>query len=245
MSTPPLPIKRRKLSDEVKERILETIQRDALGPGDILPSERELMSLYGVGRPAIREAMQALQGSGLIEVRHGERPRVAEASMDGVLEQMNLSMKHILSHSGATLEQLKEARLTFETYLVGRAALERSEADLVTLREAMDQQRAARDIPAEFMKLDGRVHEVIAGIPGNPLYAAVSSAIFGWLAVFHVGSVRRPGLEDLTLEEHDIIFAAIRDRDARAAKEAMIRHLTRSNTLYDQSNARPDPVQGT
>ncbi len=238
MSTPPLPIKRRKLSDEVKERILETIQRDALGPGDILPSERELMTLYGVGRPAIREAMQALQGSGLIEVRHGERPRVAEASMDGVLEQMNLTMNHILSHSGTTLEQLKEARLAFETYLVGRAALERTDADLLRLAQVMESQRKARDCPEEFMKLDGKVHEVIAGIPGNPLYTAVCSAIFSWLAAFHVGAVRRPGLEDLTLAEHVQIYAAIRDRDAAAARNAMIRHLTRSNALYDQANAR-------
>ena len=234
------PIRRRKLSDEVKERILETIQREALGPGDILPSERELMNQYGVGRPAIREAMQSLQSMGLIEVRHGERPRVAEPSMDGALDQMSLTMKHILSHSGTTLEHLKEARIGLECYLVGRAADMRTQAQLDHLAEIMDALRLARDAPVKFMILDGSFHQAIAEIPGNPLYSAVTHAIFDWLSVFHVANVRTPGLEELTLSEHQEIFDAIAHGDPAQARSAMKRHLMRSNALYDQANARSD-----
>ncbi|RVT86672.1 transcriptional regulator NanR [Rhodobacteraceae bacterium CCMM004] len=232
------PIKRRKLSDEVKDRILETIQLEALSPGDILPSERELMTLYGVGRPAIREAMQSLQGMGLIEVRHGERPRVAEASMDSALEQMSLTMQHILSHSGTTLEHLKEARLGLETYLAGRAASVRTEAQVDQIRSVLSAQRAARPDPVKFMHLDGAFHQSIADICGNPLYSAVTRAIFDWLSVFHVGTVRNPGLEDLTLSEHEDIFDAISGGDSARAANAMKDHLLRSNKLYHQSNAR-------
>ena len=48
---------RRKLSDEVLERLLRLISEGNLKPGDAMPSERELMERFGVGRPAIREAM--------------------------------------------------------------------------------------------------------------------------------------------------------------------------------------------
>ena len=51
------PIIRRKLSDEVFLRLKRLIVSGELQPGDEMPSERELMERFGVGRPAIREAM--------------------------------------------------------------------------------------------------------------------------------------------------------------------------------------------
>jgi DNA-binding FadR family transcriptional regulator len=82
MSAEPDPVRRRKLSENVRERLLEQINEGDLRPGDALPSERELMALYGVGRPAIREAMQQLASLGLIVVRHGDRPRLAQPRLD-------------------------------------------------------------------------------------------------------------------------------------------------------------------
>jgi hypothetical protein len=60
----PEPILRRKLYQEVLDRLLARIENGEIAPGDPLPSERELMEAYGVGRPAIREALQALQRPG-------------------------------------------------------------------------------------------------------------------------------------------------------------------------------------
>ena len=54
------PIRRRKLSHEVLDRLLTRITRGELAAGDHLPSERDLMTLYGVGRPAVREALMSL-----------------------------------------------------------------------------------------------------------------------------------------------------------------------------------------
>ena len=60
------PIARPKLAELVQSRLLAVIQAENLRPGDFLPSERELMQSYAVGRPSIREAMQNLQRMGLI-----------------------------------------------------------------------------------------------------------------------------------------------------------------------------------
>ena len=49
-------IVRRKLSDEVFDRLKAMITGGELTPGDAMPSERDLMERFGVGRPAIREA---------------------------------------------------------------------------------------------------------------------------------------------------------------------------------------------
>lgn len=80
-------IVRLKLSEQVLERLRDMIRSGALRPGDSVPSERELMERFGVGRPAVREALQALHTQGLITISHGERSRVNELSANMVLEQ--------------------------------------------------------------------------------------------------------------------------------------------------------------
>ena len=116
------PIQKRKLGDEVRLRLLSLIACGALRPGDALPSERALMDSLKVGRPAIREAMQSLEQTGLIQIRHGERARVAEPSVGRMVDQVTETMKHLLVQSAASLENLKEVRLTFEVEMARVAA---------------------------------------------------------------------------------------------------------------------------
>jgi DNA-binding FadR family transcriptional regulator len=238
MTTIP-PARRRKLSEEVRERLLELIRGGGFAPGAPLPSERELMERLGVGRPAIREALQALETIGLIEIRHGAPARVAEPSVARMVDQIGETMKHVLSHSPATLENLKEARGTFEREIARIAAKRRSANDLARLADVLEEQAAARGDAARFRRLDGRFHREIAGMAGNPIFAALVDATFGWLSDFHADLVSAPGLEDLTLREHRQILDAIGRGDADGAAAAMGDHLMRANDLYRRSNLRP------
>ena len=236
MSTHTGPIRRRKLSEDVRERLLALIQNE-LKPGDRLPSERELMAEYGVGRPAIREALQSLQSIGLIDVRHGERPRVAEPSMAFAFDQLGPAMRHVLAHSQPTLDHLKDARIVLERHLAAVAANQHRPDDIDRLRDVLERQRKARGDPLAFRQLDGQFHETIAAMSGNPIFASVCSAIFGWLSVFHEDAVLKRGMESLTLEEHASIVAAIESGDADRAADEMSGHLGRANALYASGNA--------
>jgi len=229
-------IRRQKLSDEVRRQLLDLISSGAVGLGQPLPSERELMERFGVGRPAIREAMQSLETIGLIEIRHGGRARVTEPSIGRMVDQISETMKHLLANSPASLENLKEARATFECEMARIAARRRSTADLDRLAEILSQQALAADDPRRFRSLDGFFHSEIARISGNPIFSALIDALFRWLADFHVDLVSVPGLEQLTLAEHEGILAAIGRADAEAAARAMSDHLMRANELYRQSN---------
>lgn len=111
-------IVRRKLSDQVFERLREMIVRSELAPGDPMPSERELMQRFGVGRPAVREAMQSMHKQGLITISQGERSRVSELSADLAFRQMDVVARMLLSASSDNLEHLKEARRLFEVGMV-------------------------------------------------------------------------------------------------------------------------------
>jgi GntR family transcriptional regulator, sialic acid-inducible nan operon repressor len=229
-------VRRQKLSDEVRVQILDLIQRGTVAPGQPLPSERELMERLGVGRPAIREAMQSLETIGLIEIRHGGRARVTEPSIGRMVDQIGETMKHLLAHSPASLENLKEARATIERELARTAARRRSAGDVDRLTEILTEQTLAVDDLVRFRGLDGRFHREIAGISGNPIFSALVDAVFRWLSDFHVDLVSVPGLEQLTLAEHREILAAIARGDADAAGIAMGDHLMRANDLYRQSH---------
>ncbi len=226
------PIQKRKLADDVRERLMEMIESGELGPGDVLPSERELMEGLGVGRPAIREAMQALERAGLIQIRHGERARVAEPSMRRMIDQVSDSIKHLLVHSAASLENLKDARLTFELEMSRRAAERHGPADIEMLTRTVDEQEANFGKSAAFRLLDGRFHREIAALSGNPIWPALSDALFRWLNDFHVDLVSVPGKERLTVAEHRGIIEAIATGDPDAAATAMRNHLTRASDLY-------------
>jgi DNA-binding FadR family transcriptional regulator len=234
MMTKHEPRRRNKLSHGVREKILALIKDGALAPGDPLPSERELMQTLAIGRPAIREALQSLQSQGLVEIRHGERARVALPSMGRMTDQMADTMRHLLTHSPASLEHLKEARATFEMEMARIAARLRAQSDLERLRSILQSQEAARSDARRFLEIDGQFHREIASVSGNPIFAALCEATFRWLTDFHMDLVHVPGLEQLTLDEHEAILAAIAAQDSTQAARAMSDHLTRANALYQR-----------
>ena len=237
-ATKPDPLTRPKLAELVQNRLLAVIKAENLRPGDPLPSERELMQSYGVGRPSIREAMQNLKRMGLIEINHGERPRVAAPSFERMVADMSETMRHVLMNSAATLDHLKEARASFEMTMAQIAARKRTIEDIENLRRILAEQEQARLDSNAFLEADGRFHHRIALITGNPIFAHLSQALFAWLARFHFDLVRKPGLEQLTLAEHRQILDAIERGEPDEAAKLTADHLNRANTLYNQANFR-------
>ena len=223
---------RRKLSDEVLERLLRLISEGNLKPGDAMPSERELMERFGVGRPAIREAMQSLANMGLVTISHGERARVQELTAQSIIRQVDLSAHIMLSRSSDSLEHLKAARLFFERGMVREAAAKATAEDVAKLRAIVEEQRGLLGKAEAFMTADMRFHTQIAAISGNPIFVSVSEAMLGWLKAYHTELLMWSGKETFTLAEHAVIIDAIAAGDAEAAESAMVKHLERSSGLY-------------
>jgi DNA-binding FadR family transcriptional regulator len=136
------PIIRRKLSDEVFDRLKAFITTGELQPGDAMPSERDLMERFGVGPPAIREAMRQLSNMGLLTISHGERAKVRQPTAKSIFQQLDAAAHIMLSTSPDSLEHLKEARRFFERGMVGEAAAKPTPLDIVALRETLNRQRA-------------------------------------------------------------------------------------------------------
>lgn len=227
-----VPIQKRKISQEVLDRLMRRIHAGEIRPGDQLPPERELMEFYGVGRPAIREALQALERSGIVEISHGERARVVIPTAQDLIAQIASGARHLLQVQPEMLEHLKEARVFLEAGIARMAAERATPDDVALLRQRIEEQRAALPPHEGFLARDMAFHREIARISGNPIFPAVVEAIFQWASAYYQPMVRAPGAEALTLEEHTRLVDAIATRDPAAAESAVRAHLTRSNELY-------------
>jgi GntR family transcriptional regulator, sialic acid-inducible nan operon repressor len=229
------PIQRRKLYQEIVQRLMLRIESGEISPGDHLPSERELMEQYGVGRVAVREALQALARSGIVEISHGEKAKVVVPTAHLLIEQIAGGARHLLRVQPDTLEHLKQARLFLEVGMVRLAAERATAHDLACLRERQAQHRASMVHLDAFIKQDMMFHREIARISANPIYPAIVEALFTWAGSYYQSIVRAPGAEELTLTEHQLIIDAIALHDADRAEAAMRDHLTRANKLYLQA----------
>ena len=97
-------------SDKVVEAIAEKIGSGELKPGDRLPSERELALQLGVSRPAVREAIAALQFAGLVESRVGDGTYVT-FRLTQPLELLLGKAREVLQQSQSPLEILTLRRV--------------------------------------------------------------------------------------------------------------------------------------
>lgn len=225
-------IRRRKLYHEVLERLLQRIHSGEFAPGAHLPSERELMEFYGVGRPAIREALQSLERAGIVSISHGERARIVVPSAEALIGQIASGARHVLHLDPNTLDHLKDARLFLEVGLARRAAERKNETTIADLEAAHAHQMAGLADLNAFVIRDMAFHREIARMTGNPIFPAIVEAMFGWLSEFYAHLVRAPGAENLTIEEHARILNAIRAGDPGEAGQAMHDHISRANSLY-------------
>jgi DNA-binding FadR family transcriptional regulator len=207
-----------KLYQQIARAIATAIGDGRYGPGDKLPSERELADDFGVSRPTIRDAMIALEFQGLVEARQGSGVYVNAAAPPGE--------DSAEAEVGAL--ELTEARRLFEGEACALSAATITEADLARLEQVVGQM--ASSIAAdEAERLEQDFHLAIARATGN---AAIEAGVADlWTlrqqspaCVALLRRARAHGGGDRA-DAHRRIVAALRRRDPRAARQALHAHL--------------------
>lgn len=231
----PTPIRRRKLSEEVALRLEEMIQDSGFQPGDQLPSERDLMKQFGVGRPAVREALFSLQTMGLVAVSSGERARVTRPTPKLVIDSLSGAARLLLSQPDG-IRHFQEARTFFEVGLVRHAAAHATDEDLHDLRQALEENRLALGNRKRFEQTDVAFHYVLAVIPRNPIFTAIHAAIAEWLTEQRTITLSYPGQKEEVAYEayqaHAAIYEAIAARDPERSERVLRAHLDQVAALY-------------
>lgn len=178
--------------------------------GELLPGARlgqaELAVQLGISRGSVREALRRLTGDGLVEFEVNRGFFVAGFGLDVVLERL-------------------EARTLLEPQIARLAAERRSEGDLVALRDAIDDERAATS-SAEAHDASRTFHLALAAATQNEQLWRLIDGL--WIA--DVGR-RLLAQRYATAEwqaadarEHEEVLAAVEARDGDRAEDLMRRH---------------------
>lgn len=234
------PVRKRKLSDDVVERLEAAIRDGTYGEGATLPSERELMALFEVGRPSVREALFALQKRGLVQLGAGEKAKVTRPSPRLLLDELG-SAARILLDEPQGLDHFEQARQALEIYLVTYACAHADATDLARLEAAVAANGAAIGKGELFIATDVAFHRVLTEMTANPIFLAMHDAIVEW--IIHVRPVRLNTAENNAAShaQHRAILEKIRRRDTLGAIAAMRDHLGDAQARYSNAPAADAP----
>jgi DNA-binding FadR family transcriptional regulator len=217
------PIARRRVSEDVRLALVDSIRSGALRPGAQLPSERELCDQFAVARTSVREAVQGMVTLGLIEKR-GNRSYVVEH-----LPAVNFDSDRRKRRVRELFEVRQLVEVPIARIATGRATDAQRE-EIATLADGFTE-----GMPLdEFRRLDRAFHTAVARACGNEVLAELYNKVLDTL--FHSGEfdellnakANRAAVREIirgACKGHRAIARGIADGDWSIAVEAAERHL--------------------
>ncbi|HVE40372.1 MAG TPA: FadR/GntR family transcriptional regulator [Planctomycetota bacterium] len=212
------------VSERLRRTFLDRIRKGTWPVGSELPSERELMSEFGVSRIPLREAIAGLRALGVLETRAGSGTRVKRVDADTVAGLLPLI---VTLEGGRTFTQVFELRLSVESQTAFLAAQRRSDDDVRALRGFVEKFRAELDADLEdAVETDLDFHVRIAKATQNPLFEMLMRTLAELVQHVQVQSCKDdPVRRRRAFHSHEAIADAIIARDAERARAEMEAHL--------------------
>lgn len=217
------PVKRLNVTDSIVNQIKELVLEGKLKKGDKLPPERELMNLFEVGRPSLREALKVLEAQGLIK-----------KTQQGTLISGNHnkffmdSLMFQLYFSSAEWKDIFEARIFLEKELTYLATQRATDEDLGNIEKTIfDLEEAIKVNNMEaYVSANLLFHKTIAKASNNLVMYHLYRSINNLVKLVQEKALTANGVMHDTLQFHKDIFEAMKTRNTEVASELMADHIS-------------------
>jgi DNA-binding FadR family transcriptional regulator len=158
-------VKRSGVCDEVVTKLQQQIASGKFKTGEKLPSEPVMMQQFGVGRSSIREAIRILANKGLVTVKQGLGTFVDV--QNGTLVPWYDRLQ------SSTSKDLNEVRQLLELKIAEKAAVNRTQKDIVILTRLLKKRlhAAQHNLADECIDADIQFHIAIADAAKNDILA--------------------------------------------------------------------------
>ena len=214
--------------------------------GAKLPGDAELIRLFGVSRPVLREGVKTLVAKGLLSTKAKVGTVVRNRSAWNMFDADVLAW-HLEGRSDSSLLfDLGEIRLAVEPRSAALAAQQRNNAHIVQMRSSIEQMRRERSNSAGFAEADLRLHIAIAEASNNLFMRSMGGVIHAALrASFLISAPVSERERDVTIEAHVRIVDAIENRNPKAASAAMANVIFNGINRLQGSMATPQGKRRT
>lgn len=211
-------IKTSRLYVQVAEQLSKLVNDGVIKAGERLPSERDLAEKLNVSRPTIREAMIALELSGVIEIKTGSGIFVTQKKPRLTIDDKGIGPFEIL-----------EIRQIIEAEACALAAKKITKQQISELKKAIVEMEEEELRPDHSEKADWKFHNIIANATQN---SAISTVI-NWLwelrsqsdlSAAFAARLRQQGVHP-SIKDHKDIVAALENGNPTEARAAMKKHI--------------------
>lgn len=232
-------IEQRKVSAQIVDQVKSLIANGRLKPGDALPPERELMKVFNVSRPTLREALNTLSTMGFVQMAQRRRTRVKSLVPSNITEPLH----HLLKEDMKVSLELIESRSIIETGNVRLAAKRATQDDIERLEKCLEKMGQKLRDNKSFTAEDAAFHLAIAEATHNKIQTHLMFSIYDLLKE-KVGLCYFNDETDYMYQQHCDIVEAIKARDERRAQNRMEVHLSYVESLLNRLiNGEPEGVK--
>lgn len=215
-------VRRGRLTDTVRQELMQLIMSQSLTGGEELPSEAELAEKFGVGKQVIREALRGLAAMGVLKIHHGKRAVINQLSSEPLRSYFKFAA-HVTEEG---LQEAIEFRRTLEAGTVSLAAVRISDEEITKLEKILNRMERVLNTVDPCIECDVEFHLQIARSSGNRLMFVFIDA----LSELFRESMKLLKLQYSLRDEramynrHVKILEALKDRNPDDAIEAMKVH---------------------
>lgn len=173
------PVKAGRAGEDIALQIQAAIISGNIVPGEKLPSERELQSLFKTGRGVIREALQVLKHKGLIETRKGSKggAYIKNPEVVGISESFALFLRENQTDPMKFIEFRESLDYIITDLAIARGTSE--EKKLLNnktreLAQAVTENNASLET---LVELDKELNIMFAKMTHNPIFEWIMQAV--------------------------------------------------------------------
>lgn len=205
---------------------MEFLLKEALKPGDKLPTEKELAQQLGIGRTSLREGLRQLETVGLLSSRQGKGVYLKEVTLDSLFASgKHIPIASFLKLSKQEILDWLSVRTMFESEACRLAAERITEEELAALQKIQQTMSAAGANREDVIAQAVNFHKQILLASGNAilakLYDFIEDIYSKQIAIF----MNFPQAMEHSLFYHGEILRALMEHDMNAVVKNLHAHI--------------------
>lgn len=224
-------IEKKGTSEKYYEMILDWFRQQIilgeLKEGDVIPSERELATKFGVSRVPVREALRILEYIGIIS-NGPDGMQIQLVDIQIMNPKVNFASKITME----TITNLFEVRIFLESAAAYYAAIRHTDEDIQKMRESIQHMSSVIEDPEadedSIIKSSHEFHFCVIAAAKNPVLENMYRNLYDLLEISKQYTMNRNEVSDATLMDHEAILYKIESGNPDEASRYMKFHLNRA-----------------